>query len=281
MINPNRIIKEGWKRTMNKKIGFIGCGNMGKAMLGSIVKSDNIILENIMVSTKSKTSAQSISLEFGVKASTNNIEVAKNSDIIFLAVKPYFFKEVIEEVKESIKEDAIVISIAAGITIDQIEQWFNKRVKVVRTMPNTPALVGEGMSAICPNKNITEEELKYVGELYNLFGKYELLEEKDFHAFIALCGSSPAYVFMFIEAMADAGVKLGIPRAKAYKLAEQSILGSAKLALETGKHPGVLKDEVCSPGGTTIEAVNDLEKNGFRSTVISAIEKCADKSKNM
>lgn len=266
---------------MNKKIGFIGCGNMGKAMLGSIVKSDNIILENIMVSTKSKTSAQSISLEFGVKASTNNIEVAKNSDIIFLAVKPYFFKEVIEEVKESIKEDAIVISIAAGITIDQIEQWFNKRVKVVRTMPNTPALVGEGMSAICPNKNITEEELNYVGELYNLFGKYELLEEKDFHAFIALCGSSPAYVFMFIEAMADAGVKLGIPRAKAYKLAEQSILGSAKLALETGKHPGVLKDEVCSPGGTTIEAVNDLEKNGFRSTVISAIEKCADKSKNM
>ncbi|MBQ5696487.1 MAG: pyrroline-5-carboxylate reductase [Clostridium sp.] len=266
---------------MNKKIGFIGCGNMGKAMLGSIVKSDNIILENIMVSTKSKTSAQSISLEFGVKASTNNIEVAKNSDIIFLAVKPYFFKEVIEEVKESIKEDAIVISIAAGITIDQIEQWFNKRVKVVRTMPNTPALVGEGMSAICPNKNITEEELNYVGELYNLFGKYEFLEEKDFHAFIALCGSSPAYVFMFIEAMADAGVKLGIPRAKAYKLAEQSILGSAKLALETGKHPGVLKDEVCSPGGTTIEAVNDLEKNGFRSTVISAIEKCADKSKNM
>ena len=266
---------------MNKKIGFIGCGNMGKAMLGSIVKSDNIILENIMVSTNSKTSAQSISLEFGVKASTNNIEVAKNSDIIFLAVKPYFFKEVIEEVKESIKEDAIVISIAAGITIDQIEQWFNKRVKVVRTMPNTPALVGEGMSAICPNKNITEEELKYVGELYNLFGKYELLEEKDFHAFIALCGSSPAYVFMFIEAMADAGVKLGIPRAKAYKLAEQSILGSAKLALETGKHPGVLKDEVCSPGGTTIEAVNDLEKNGFSSTVISAIEKCADKSKNM
>lgn len=266
---------------MNKKIGFIGCGNMGKAMLGSIVKSDNIILENIMVSTKSKTSAQSISLEFGVKASTNNIEVAKNSDIIFLAVKPYFFKEVIEEVKESIKEDTIIISIAAGITIDQIEQWFNKRVKVVRTMPNTPALVGEGMSAICPNKNITEEELNYVGELYNLFGKYEFLEEKDFHAFIALCGSSPAYVFMFIEAMADAGVKLGIPRAKAYKLAEQSILGSAKLALETGKHPGVLKDEVCSPGGTTIEAVNDLEKNGFRSTVISAIEKCADKSKNM
>ena len=148
-------------------------------------------------------------------------------------------------------------------------------------MPNTPALVGEGMSAICPNKNITSDELEYVGKLYNSFGKYEILEEKDFRAFIALCGSSPAYVFMFIEAMADAAVKLGIPRTKAYKLAEQSILGSAKLALETGKHPGVLKDEVCSPGGTTIEAVIDLEKNGFRNTIISAVEKCAEKSRNM
>lgn len=266
---------------MNKKIGFIGCGNMGKAMLGSIVKSKEIILENLIVSTKSKSSAEKINNEFAVKAVTSNVEVAKNSDILFLAVKPYFFKEVIEEIKDTVKENTIIISIAAGVTIDDIENWFQKEVKVIRTMPNTPALVGEGMSAICPNKNITEEELDCVGQLYNLFGKYEILEEKDFHAFIALCGSSPAYVFMFIEAMADAGVKLGLPRAKAYNLAEQAILGSAKLALETGKHPGELKDAVCSPGGTTIEAVIDLEKNGFRNTVISAVEKCAEKSKNM
>lgn len=266
---------------MNKKIGFIGCGNMGKAMLGALVKSDDINLDDLIVSTKSEASAEKINNDFKVKTTTDNKEVAKASDVLFLAVKPYFFKEVIEEVKELVTEDKIIISIAAGVTIYQIEEWFGKKVKVVRTMPNTPALVGEGMSAVCPNKNITTEELNYVGGLYNLFGKYEILEEKDFHAFIALCGSSPAYVFMFIEAMADAGVKLGIPRAKAYKLAEQSILGSAKLALETGKHPGVLKDEVCSPGGTTIEAVIELEKNGFRNTVISAVEKCAEKSKNM
>lgn len=266
---------------MNKKIGFIGCGNMGKAMLGALVKSDDINLDDLIVSTKSEASAEKINNDFKVKTTTDNKEVAKASDVLFLAVKPYFFKEVIEEVKELVTEDKIIISIAAGVTIYQIEEWFGKKVKVVRTMPNTPALVGEGMSAVCPNKNITTEELNYVGGLYNLFGKYEILEEKDFHAFIALCGSSPAYVFMFIEAMADAGVKLGIPRAKAYKLAEQSILGSAKLALETGKHPGVLKDEVCSPGGTTIDAVIDLEKNGFRNTVISAVEKCAEKSKNM
>lgn len=266
---------------MNKKIGFIGCGNMGKAMLGALVNSDNIKREDIIVSTKSESSAKNINKEFEVKTTVVNAEVAEKSNVLFLAVKPHFFKVVIEQIKDIISDDTIIISIAAGVTIAQIEEWFVRKVKVVRTMPNTPALVGEGMSAICPNTNITVDELKYVGELYNLFGKYEILEEKDFHAFIALCGSSPAYVFMFIEAMADAGVKLGLPRTKAYKLAEQAVLGSAKLALETGKHPGVLKDEVCSPGGTTIEAVIDLEKNGFRNTVISAVEKCADKSKNM
>lgn len=266
---------------MNRKIGFIGCGNMGRAMLGALVKSNDINNDNIIVSTKSEESAKRINQEFGVQTTVANTEVAKKSNVLFLAVKPYFFKEVIEEIKDIVNNDTIIISIAAGITIEQIEEGFGKKIKVVRTMPNTPALVGEGMSAICPNKNINSNELEYVEKLYNLFGKCEILEEKDFHAFIALCGSSPAYIFMFIEAMADAGVKLGIPRAKAYKLAEQSILGSAKLALETGKHPGVLKDEVCSPGGTTIEAVIDLEKNGFRNTVISAVEKCAEKSKNM
>ncbi len=266
---------------MNRKIGIIGCGNMGRAMLSALLKSSDISNDDIIVSTKRENSAEKIRNDFKVKTTLVNSEVAEKSNILFLAVKPHFFKEVIEEIKDKINNDTIIISIAAGITILQIEEWFGKDIKLVRSMPNTPALVGEGMSAICPNKNITSDELNYVGKLYNSFGKYEILEEKDFHAFIALCGSSPAYVFMFIEAMADAGVKLGIPRAKAYKLVEQSVLGSAKLALETGKHPGVLKDEVCSPSGTTIDAVIDLERNGLRSTVISAVEKCAEKSKNM
>lgn len=266
---------------MNRKIGIIGCGNMGRAMLSALLKSSDISNDDIIVSTKRENSAEKIRNDFKVKTTLVNSEVAERSNILFLAVKPHFFKEVIEEIKDKINNDTIIISIAAGITISQIEEWFGKDIKLVRSMPNTPSLVGEGMSAICPNKNITSDELNYVGKLYNSFGKYEILEEKDFHAFIALCGSSPAYVFMFIEAMADAGVKLGIPRAKAYKLVEQSVLGSAKLALETGKHPGVLKDEVCSPSGTTIDAVIDLERNGLRSTVISAVEKCAEKSKNM
>ena len=153
--------------------------------------------------------------------------------------------------------------------------------KIIRTMPNTPALVGQAMSAVCPNKNISKDEIDYCFKIFESFGECVQLEEKDFHAFIALCGSSPAYVFMFIEAMADAAVKLGIPRAKAYNMAAQGVLGSAKMVLETGKHPGELKDMVCSPGGTTIEAVVQLEKLGFRSSVIQAMDKCAEKSKKM
>ena len=135
---------------MNRKIGFIGCGNMGKAMLGALVKADNISNDNIIVSTKSKASAEKINDEYGVKSTTVNSEVAKEADVLFLAVKPYFFKEVIEEIKDLVKDEAIIISIAAGVTVNQIEEWFGKEIKLVRTMPNTPASVGEGMSAICP-----------------------------------------------------------------------------------------------------------------------------------
>lgn len=266
---------------MNKKIGFIGCGNMGKAMISGIIASKKINIENILVSTKSINSKENIEKEFNINATLSNEEVVKFSDILVLAIKPNMFKEVIAEIKDEIKKETIIISIAAGITIDNLENLIGEDYKIVRTMPNTPALVREAISAICYNKNINNEDLDEVINIFNMFGKCEVLEEKYFHGFIALCGSSPAYVFMFIEAMADAAVKLGIPRNKAYKMAEQAILGSAKLALETGKHPGELKDMVCSPGGTTIEAVTELENGNFRSTIIKALEKCAEKSKNM
>ena len=266
---------------MNKKIGFIGCGNMGKAILTGILSSNEIERNNIYVATKSEESRKNIENEFKVNTTLNVNEVAKASDILFLAVKPNIFKDISLDIKDNISNDTIVISIAAGVSIEDMETWIGDNHKIVRTMPNTPALVGEAISAICPNKNLSEEELEEVCTIFNMFGKCEILEEKYFHGFIALCGSSPAYVFVFIEAMADAAVKLGIPRNKAYKMAEQAILGSAKLALETGKHPGELKDMVCSPGGTTIEAVIELENGGFRSSIIKALEKCADKSKNM
>ena len=207
--------------------------------------------------------------------------VAKESETIILAVKPNMYKSVVEEIKSELTEDKLIITIAAGISIENMEEWLGDDLKIIRTMPNTPALVGQAMSAVCPNKNVSEEELKYCINIFESFGECEVLEEKYFDGFIAVAGSSPAYVFMFIEAMADGAVKLGIPRAKAYKMAAQSVLGSAKMVLETGKHPGELKDMVCSPAGTTIDAVVELEKLGFRNSVIQAMDKCAEKSKNM
>ena len=266
---------------MIKKVGFIGCGNMGSSMVGGLIKSGFLKSEEIIVSTKTEASSKKLRDEFKVATTLDSKTVAKESETIILAVKPNMYKSVVEEIKSELTEDKLIITIAAGISIENMEEWLGDDLKIIRTMPNTPALVGQAMSAVCPNKNVSEEELKYCINIFESFGECEVLEEKYFDGFIAVSGSSPAYVFMFIEAMADGAVKLGIPRAKAYKMAAQSVLGSAKMVLETGKHPGELKDMVCSPAGTTIDAVVELEKLGFRNSVIQAMDKCAEKSKNM
>ncbi len=266
---------------MSKKIGFIGCGNMGSSMVGGLIKSGFLKADDIVVSTKTEESAKKLNDKFNVMTTLDSKVVAKEAEIIVLAVKPFMYKTIIGEIKSELTMDKLIISIAAGISIANMEEWISDKAKIIRTMPNTPALVGQAISGICPNNNVSKDELDYCIKIFESFGEYVQLDEKDFHAFTALCGSSPAYVFMFIEAMADAAVKLGIPRAKAYKMASQSVLGSAKMVLETGRHPGELKDMVCSPAGTTIDAVVELEKLGFRNSVIQAIDKCAEKSKNM
>ena len=175
----------------------------------------------------------------------------------------------------------MIISLAPGKTLAWLEEKFGKKLKIVRTMPNTPALVGEGMTAACPNAYVTEEEKNYALELLGSFGKVEVVPEYMIDAVVAVSGSSPAYVFMLIEAMADGAVAEGMPRNQAYKFAAQAVCGSARMVLETGKHPGELKDMVCSPAGTTIEAVRVLEEKGFRSAIIEAEKACADVSRNL
>ena len=266
---------------MDKNIGFIGFGVMAQAMTGGIISSKLIEAKNLIVSDPLENNLAIARNKFRINAVSDNIEVAKCSDILFLSVKPYKYSEVIDNIKAHVKDDVIIITIAAGIPIDFIQKAFNKAIKVVRTMPNTPALVGEGMSALCPSNMLTKEELQDVIKIFESFGKAEIIEEKLMDAIPAISGSSPAYVFMFIEALADGGVLSGIPRDKAYKLAAQAVLGAAKMVLETGEHPGVLKDRVCTPGGTTIEAVYTLEKNNFRGSIISAMESCTQKTINM
>jgi pyrroline-5-carboxylate reductase len=266
---------------MDKKIGIIGCGNMAQAIMGGIINSKLTVAQNIITSDPNESNLILIQNKYSVKITQNNKDVAKNSDILILAVKPNMYINVISEIKDFVNEDVIIVTIAAGITLETVENAFGKEIKVIRTMPNTPALVGEGMAALCYNKLVTEEDLAPVIKIFESFGKTEIIEEKLIDAVTAISGSSPAYVYMFIEALADGGVLQGIPRDKAYKFAAQAVLGSAKMVLESGEHPGSLKDKVCSPGGTTIEAVYDLEKNNFRGAVISAVEACTKKAIKM
>lgn len=263
------------------KLGFIGCGNMGSAILNGILKCRMVTPQEIMVSDKNERAVRQAQQEKGVQGTDDNCAAVEFADILFLAVKPQYYEGVLKEIKEVISDSQIVVSIAPGKTLDWIGERLGENCKIVRTMPNTPALVGEGMTGVCRNKNVTDEEMETVTGILASFGKAEIVPENLMDVVVSVSGSSPAYVFMFIEAMADAAVADGMPRAQAYEFAAQSVLGSAKLMLETGKHPGELKDMVCSPGGTTIEAVRVLEKQGFRSSVIEAMKACVRKAKGL
>ncbi|PLS03061.1 pyrroline-5-carboxylate reductase [Neobacillus cucumis] len=266
---------------MTKKIGFIGAGKMAQAMIAGLVKANGITRENIMASAVTEETIHTVSEKYGILTTLQNKDVARFADILILAVKPDQHAKLIEQIKNDLKQRVIIVTIAAGISLEEIETLFGFPVKAVRTMPNTPSLVGEGMSVLCPNIHINEEELLAVERLFQCFGQTERLDEKLMDAVPSISGSSPAYVYMLIEAMADGGVRQGIPRDKSYRLAAQAVLGAAKMVLETGMHPGELKDQVCTPGGATIEAVVTLEREQFRGAVISAMESCSDKAKNL
>lgn len=266
---------------MSLKLGFIGCGNMGKAMLSGVLESGKCEKADVIASAKTEGTREKIKSEFDITVTADNKEVAEFADILFLAVKPQYYAEVIDQIKDSVRADEIVISIAPGKSLEWFDQAFGKQLKVIRTMPNTPAMVKEGMMGMCPNALVTDEEIALVKDICDGFSETEIITEKLMDVVTAVSGSSPAYVFMFIEAMADAAVAGGMPRQQAYKFAAQAVLGSAKMVLETGKHPGELKDMVCSPAGTTIQAVRVLEEKGMRSAVIEAMMKCLDISRNM
>ncbi|NWK69772.1 pyrroline-5-carboxylate reductase [Bacillus paramycoides] len=263
---------------MDKQIGFIGCGNMGMAMIGGMINKNIVSSDKIICSDLNVTNLKKASEKYGITITTDNNEVAKNADILVLSIKPDLYLSVINEIKEQIKNDVIVVTIAAGKSVMSTENAFGRKLRIVRVMPNTPALVGEGMSALCPNEMVKEKDLEDILNIFNSFGQTEIVNEKLMDVVTSVSGSSPAYIYMFIEAMADAAVLDGMPRNQAYKFAAQAVLGSAKMVLETGIHPGALKDMVCSPGGTTIEAVATLEEKGLRTAIISAMKRCTQKS---
>lgn len=263
------------------KIAFLGCGNMARAMIGGMINSKLVKPEQIIATAKTEKTRKEATEQFGICIEENNQKAAVQGDIIFLAMKPQFYQLVIEEIREVVTARQIIVTIAPGWTLKRLEGIFQRSLKIVRTMPNTPALVGEGMTAICPNEQVEEKELEQIVKIMESFGKAAVITEAMFDGVIAVSGSSPAYIYMMIEAMADGAVREGLPRKQAYEFAAQAVLGSAKMVLETGKHPAELKDMVCSPAGTTIEAVRVLEEKGFRSSLMEAMKACTDKSRNI
>lgn len=262
------------------KLGIIGCGNMGGAMLRQMLKAGLFTPEEVIVSDKNPSLRAQLKSELGVNVTYRNEEAAAATTLL-LAVKPQFVREVGAEIAGAVNPNALIISIVAGYDLAMLHGLLQNDVAhIIRVMPNTPAMVGEGVLAACRGQHVTDEEWKLGMKLLSCMGMAEEVTENLMDAVTGLSGSSPAFVFLFLEALADAGVRGGLPRATAQRFAAQTLLGSAKLALETGKHPGQLKDMVTSPAGTTIEGVAALERNAFRSAVMEAVDAAIQKSKS-
>ena len=258
--------------------GFIGAGNMGSAMINAIAKNfkETLCVYDVDQRQYDKFTASHI-------CTCDSIEsLIKKSTYIVLTVKPQYYKSICGQIKDLLTTEHVIITVAPGFSIEEVSNLLNGHKKVVRTMPNTPALVGEGVTALCYDEQVIEQkEIQEIEERFGAFGKSFKIQEEQMNAIVALSGSSPAYGYLFIEAMADAAVKFGIPRAMAYEMAARSIKGACQMIIETQEHPGVLKDAVTSPGGTTIEAVAKLEETGFRYSIMSSMEACYEKAEKM
>jgi pyrroline-5-carboxylate reductase len=255
-------------------ISCIGTGAMGGAIMRAVCKKFDV--SQITVTDKNSEMGKKFAAENGCKFVSSNKEVLK-SKYIFLAVKPQFLSDVFAEIKADIPSDSVLISMAAGVKIEKLQN-FAPKARFVRMMPNVCAQIGQAMTALTKSDSVTDEELADVKEILSSAGKVEVVPEKLMDCVTAVSGSGPAFVFMFIEALADAAVRCGMPRSQAYTYAAQTVYGSAGMVLQTGSHPAALKDLVCSPAGTTIEGVAALEKNNFRNAVIEAVTAANDRS---
>lgn len=265
-----------------KKIGFLGAGNMAEAIIHGLIKSGEVEEADIIASDRNIERLNVVVEGYGIEGFSKNFEVARRSDIIIVAVKPQVINSALEDISPEITDDKIVISIAAGIRIDNIASKLPKRAKIVRVMPNTPALVLSGASAICAGDGVSENEKTAAIAIFEAVGKAVTVDNEDLiDAVTGLSGSGPAFVYTFIEALSDAGVRAGLSREVATTLASQTVYGSAKVVIEQGRHPAELRDMVTSPGGTTIAGMGKLEEKGFRSAVMEAVDTAVKRSKEL
>ena len=263
----------------DEKIAIIGAGNIGQALIGGLFRGEDVPPDHIWATRRNAALLQELAIRFpGIHVTTDNQEAVREATLIILAVKPYNADEVLETIRPVIREDQLIISVLAGITTDAIQEALIKPVPVIRSMPNTPALVDEGATAIAAGHYAMEEHMAKARQIFEAVGMVVEVPEYLMDAVTGLSGSGPAYVYMVIEALTDGGVKQGIPRPIALKLAAQTVYGAAKLVIETGKHPAILRDEVTTPGGTAIAAVAELERHGLRTMLINAVATATQRS---
>lgn len=257
---------------LNQTLGILGCGNMGEAIVKGLLSQGKALPAEIVVSAQHAERIAELCGRYGVAGTLDNRELVRKSNLVILAVKPQIMDRVLEECAKDFTADQLVISVAAGVPLRVLERRLPAQARVVRTMPNVAALVGAAATGLASGTNARAPDLKIAEELFSAIGLTAVVEEELLDAVTGLSGSGPAYIFLVIEALSDAGVKVGLSRHIAQRLAAQTVLGSAKLLLETGKHPGELKDMVTSPGGTAIAGLHTLEAGGLRTTLINAVE---------
>jgi len=263
----------------NKQVGILGTGNMGEALIHGLLHGHLCRPDQIFCSDVRPERLKAIREKYGVKTTSHNTEVVKQSEIIILSVKPQIMKQVVDEITKYLDFSKPIISIAAGVSLDAIESCARKDLKLIRVMPNICVSVREGVSAIAGGKHAQKEDLMMAKTIFDSVGKSIFIEETLLDAVTGLSGSGPAYIFLIIDALADAGVKVGLSRDDALILASQTVLGAAKMLIETGEHPGKLKDMVTSPGGTAIAGLHTLEEGGLRTTLINAVEVATQRAK--
>lgn len=264
------------------KIGFIGAGNMAEALIKGLIATAMFKKTEITASDISKARLDHLSAAYGIKTLNDNTKVAAQSDILVLAVKPSSVPKILAEIKRNITAKKVIVSIAAGVPVSKIAKSLGKKAKIVRVMPNTPALVLESASVLYCNENVSEADEASVRQIFDAVGvAHKVEDERLLDPVTGLSGSGPAYVSIFIEALSDGGVKMGLPRKMARELAAQTVYGTAKMIIEGNTHPAEFKDKVSSPSGTTIEGIHKLEEGGFRSSTISAVEAATKRSKEL
>jgi pyrroline-5-carboxylate reductase len=266
---------------LGKKIAFLGTGNMAEALVKGLLRAGAATAAELVCAEPREERRKEIAARYQVTTVVSNKEAVTAADVVLLSVKPQVIDPVLDEIAAEVGTSKLVISIAAGVPIVKLASRLPAGARIVRTMPNTPALAGAGAAALSAGPHATPDDLALAKRLLEAVGTAVVVPESLLDAVTGLSGSGPAFVYLFIEALADGGVKAGLPRAEALQLAAQTVLGAAKLVLESGEHPGRLKDQVTSPGGTTIAGVHALEKAGFRGAVIDAVEAAARRSKEL